>query len=243
MHIVVIIPILNERESLTELYARLRKSLEHEQSFQFTFLFVDSGSVDGSQDFVRELNGNDSRVMLLEDRVRTGLGGAYSCGMQHAINSLHADFVLEIDGDLQHRPEDIPTVLQKTQEGYDYIIGSRFIEGGSIPASWGLERKVLSVGGNLLARGVLGLWTLHDVTSGFKLSRVKGFLDQVDFSRLYSTRHAYKIHLLYYMVQLQARIAEVPITFEERSKGKSKLISNDILDSLRVLSLLRIYGA
>ncbi|MCB0355308.1 MAG: glycosyltransferase [Bdellovibrionales bacterium] len=208
----------------------------------FGVLFVDGGSSDGTLEFLSEQSHLFDWLFVISQERERGLGAAYSQGMLHAIEQLKPDFLLEIDGDRQHRVQDIPLFLEKAKEGYDYVIGSRFIPGGAIPNDWGLERTFLSWVGNFVARTTLSL-SVRDVTSGFKLSRVKGFLDSFDFAKLYSKRHSYKVHMLYFMLQKGAKWCEVPIVFEVRRGGESKLIKNDILDMLSVLFRLRLRGS
>jgi dolichol-phosphate mannosyltransferase len=163
--------------------------------------------------------------------------------MIHAMKEFHADFVMEFDADFQHPPTDIPRMIGTVDGGdVDYVIGSRFIPGGSIPPEWGLHRKFLSVVGNWVARICLFLPSIHDVTSGFKLTRTRGFLDRFDFSALLSRRFAYKVHLLYFMVKMGARVKEVPFHFCPRDAGESKIMNNEMIETLRVIWRLRAAG-
>jgi len=239
----IIIPVYNEQKSIEELCSRISQIVAYSPSVSLQLLFIDSASSDHTAKLIETQARDRAWIHFIQQGEKAGLGSAYALGMTAAIKDHSADYILEMDGDLQHRPEDIPKFLAKIEEGYDYVIGSRFITDGSIPSEWGVDRTFLSKGGNLLARAMLWQWRLHDLTSGFKLSRVEGFLDQFDFSKLYSKRHAYKIHLLAYMLQQGAKTCEVPITFEERSEGESKLVKNDILDTLRVLTKIRFRGA
>jgi len=153
---------------------------------------------------------------------------------------MHADVVMEMDADFQHDPNQIPNFVQKIEDGYDYVIGSRFVKGGSIPKEWGFNRKFLSVGGNIFSKVVLGIYSVSDFTSGFKASRVKNYLDRLDLDSVRSKGFAYKIDLLYKMYKLGAKIAEVPIEFGLRDRGNSKMESNNAADSLKVVLSIRI---
>jgi len=150
------------------------------------------------------------------------------------------DVVVEMDADFQHRPEDLHLLIQGIDDGYDYVIGSRFIHGGSIPKGWSLSRKFLSFGGNFFSKIVLGMFSINDFTSGFKASRVKNFADQINYDTILSKGFAYKIDLLYRMYKLNAKIKEVPITFGIRDRGDSKMEKNNLVDSLRVVLQIRI---
>lgn len=240
MYTVVIIPTFNECGATTPLLKQLIQLRPHSSPDTLEVLYVDGRSTDGTAEILEQAAAKHSWVHVLTQDNCSGLGAAYFEGMQHALLNMRPDFILEFDGDLQHRVSDIPKFLQKAQEGFDYIVGSRFIDGGSLPKGWDWRRVALSRVGNFVARHALSLPALSDITSGFKMSRVRGFLDQFDFQAALSHRHAYKIQLLHFMLSHGARTVEVPIVFEERSAGESKLVKNDILDTLRVLFALRV---
>ena len=147
---------------------------------------------------------------------------------------------MEMDADFQHNPNDIPRLIEKIEQGYDYVIGSRFTKGGSIPKEWGFGRKFWSVGGNIFSKLVLGVYSVSDFTSGFKASRVRNYLDRLDLDSVRSKGFAYKIDLLYKMYKLNAKIAEVPIDFGLRDRGDSKMQGNNALDSLKVVLSIRV---
>jgi dolichol-phosphate mannosyltransferase len=239
MRTVIVIPTFNEVVSTAVLIAQLQDLVRREFKFEIDVLYVDGDSTDGTREIIEHSAARLPWLHSITQSKKEGLGAAYAEGIEYAIRKLDADFILEFDGDLQHRVQDIPQLLRKAEEGFDYVIGSRFVRGGSIPANWDVRRVFLSRFGNFVARKLLALPSLTDITSGFKLSRVRGFLDQFDFVTLLSRRHAYKIHLLHFMVQRGARIAEVPIVFEPRTTGESKLVKNDIFDTLSVIFSLR----
>jgi glycosyltransferase involved in cell wall biosynthesis len=165
---------------------------------------------------------------------------AYLTGMRYAIDTLHADAFIEFDGDGQHDPADIPRLMAKIDAGYDYVIGSRYIAGGGVPAEWALHRRLLSRFGSLYARVLLGL-PVNDVTSGLKATRA-GVMQHTRLlspDHLLSKDYAYKIQFLYEIWRSGARIAEVPILFRLREHDTSKSTWRDILESLKVTALLR----
>ena len=240
MHVVIVIPTYNEYDSTPTLLKQLEFLCSKNFDHHISVVYVDGQSTDGTLALLTQAEERFSWLHVEVQEQLVGLGAAYAQGMLFAIHQLSADYIIEFDGDLQHKVENIPRFLPCIDEGYDYVIGSRFIEGGSIPKEWGIHRRMLSQFGNLVARTLLGLPDIRDFTSGFKLSRVKGFLDKFDFSSLLSLRHAYKIHLLWFMIQSGARTKEIPIVFEPRSSGESKLIKNDIIDTLRVVIQLKL---
>jgi len=168
------------------------------------------------------------------------LGVAFTRGFAHAMDKLKADAVMEMDADFQHDPADVKRFVAEFDNGADYILGSRFIKGGSIPKDWGLYRTFLSVVGNLFIRSVLWLWDVHDLTTGYRLARVDGFINKIDFSKILSKSYAYKIHLLYEMRHRGAKIVEIPIKFVSREKGWSKMDGDDFFESLKVVIKIRL---
>jgi len=200
---------------------------------------VDDNSPDGTADIVRSVMKKYKNIHLITGE-KQGLGAAYVRGFKYAMENLKADVVFEMDADFQHNPNDIPRFLDKISSGYDYVLGSRYISGGSIPKTWGLHRKFLSFFGGWFARVVLGTKSVKDYTTGYKAMRVKGYLDKIDLSKILSKNFAYKIHLLYEMLNLKAKTIEIPIKFVDREKDKSK--SNAVRESkesMKVVLILR----
>lgn len=237
--VVIIICSYNEAESTPKMLEALAQIRSQVTGHDLQVLYVDDSSPDGTADIIRKNQSKYKWLHLLVNPQKVGLGAAYAAGMKYAMRELKADWLMEFDADFQHPPADIPHLTAEISHGYDYIIGSRYIPGGSIPATWSFNRKFLSVVGNLVARILLILPHIHDVTGGFKLSRVKGFMDQFDFDTLLSTRFAYKVHLFFYMIQKGAKVKEVPFHFTAREAGESKIIKNEMQETLRVIFLLQ----
>jgi dolichol-phosphate mannosyltransferase len=178
------------------------------------------------------------------EKEKAGIGAAYIFGMNHAMKEMGAEVVVEMDADLQHDPADVRRLLAELDKGADVAVGTRYIPGGSIPKNWGIHRKFISVFGNVFARVMMGTWNLHDVSTGFRATRVKGFLEKIDLDNLLSKRFGYKLDLCYRLHQLGARITEVPIKFHEREAGDSKqeflnVSKNDFIDTLTVVTKIR----
>ena len=239
MKIIVIIPTYNERETIVDLIddleAEFQKILKHE----FGILIVDGNSPDGTAAAVNQKKQIYQNIDLIIEKEKRGLGIAYLTGIRYAIDVLKAGAFIEFDGDFQHNPVDIKRLIAEFDKGYDCVIGSRYVPGGKVPEKWALYRKLLSKYGSLFIKFVLSLPT-NDNTSGLKLSRVKNFAERLplDEDKILSRRHAYKIHLLYEMVKMGAKIKEIPIEFLERGGGSSKSSLEDILESLRVVFIL-----
>jgi dolichol-phosphate mannosyltransferase len=239
MKIVVVIPTYNEAENISQLIPDLSLQFDNFPQHDFAILVVDGNSPDGTGDVVLELSEQYPFTHLLLEEKKSGLGAAYLFGFKHAMEELDADVIVEMDADFQHKPEDLPKLIQALDEGADYVIGSRYVKGGSIPKEWAFYRKLLSFGGSIFSKIILGIYNINDFTTGYKASRVEGYLDRVDLNEVNSSGFAYKIDLLYKMQRLGAKIVEVPIKFGLRDRGDSKMERDNMLDSLRVVLLLR----
>lgn len=240
MKIVIIIPTYNERKSIENTITKIEEITKTmRKKHEFMILVVDDNSPDGTQDIVRKLSDKYKNISLLTG-TKEGLGVAYARGMKYAMDELYADFVFEMDADGQHDPKYLPDFVEKIDEGYNYIIGSRYIKGGSIPKEWGWHRKFLSFFGSFVARNILGMYQIKDFTGGYKASQVKDYLEKIDLDNLLSKRYAYKIHLLHDMLRLNAKTVEIPIHFKNREKDFSKSTVEDIFESLKVVFKLKL---
>ena len=240
MKIVIIIPTYNERPNIEQMIPLLEKEIFPQiKNHQMFILIVDDKSPDGTAESVREFMKKWHNIELLSGE-KNGLGAAYVRGMKYAMEKMQADAVMEFDSDFQHNPHDIPRLVKAMDEGADYVIGSRYIPGGSIPKGWGLNRKFLSVFGSLFIRIVWLNFSIHDMTSGFKLTKAS-FLKRVDLDHLLSKNFSYKVQILHDIVKLKAKVKEVPIVFKEREKGKSKINVQDQFESFYIVLRLALY--
>ncbi len=239
MRITIVVPTYNEAKNVRRLMPLLQEQFLKAPHHTFTVLVVDGNSPDGTSDVVLELAKTYPFVQLLKEEKKTGLGGAYIYAFKHVLKSIPSDAVMEMDGDLQHNPAELLRLVEKFDEGYDYVIGSRFIKGGSIPKSWGIHRKFLSVGGNLFTQIILGAYGIHDFTSGFRLTRVQGVLDKLDLDHILSKGFSYKMDLLYQIQKLKVKVTEVPIEFCIREDGESKMERNNMFDTMRVVLTIK----
>lgn len=242
MKVVIVIPTYNERASTERMIEALAKELPKIKNHQMEVLYVDDTSPDKTYEVIRTKTKKYPWIHLLLNKEKKGLGIAYAKGFKYAMDELGADFIMEFDGDFQHRPDEIKKLVEKIDGGYEYIIGSRYIKGGSIPKEWDFKRIFLSVVGNWVARIGLLLPGVHDLTTGFKLTKVKGVLDQLDLDHLYSRTFAYKMQIAGQVIQSGAKWVEVPITFMARREGESKIIKNEMFESLRVIFLVQIHN-
>lgn len=240
--IVIVMPTYNERGSIERMIDILVKNIFPKiKNYQMMLLVVDSHSPDRTWELVtKESKRHPGNIFLLDEGGKYGLSAAYIHGFTYAIEKLHADGIMEMDADFQHDPNDIPRFLTEFDKGYDYIIGSRYIPGGSIPSEWSLGRKFLSyVGGSLFTRTTLLMFDIHDFTTGYRLSRVRDFLDKMDLAKVFTNRSfTYKMFLLYEMKNRGGKIKEIPIKFAPRTTGDSKMTTNNIADSLLAILII-----
>ena len=209
-------------------------------------LVVDGNSPDGTGKVVATRAKKYPNVYLLTETSKDGIGAAYLKGFRYALEKLHADFLFEFDGDFQHPPETIPLMLQAMDDGYDYVMGSRKIAGGSNPKGWGFKRLFFSEVGGLAARFILffpfkNFFKVTDPTTGLKVTRVRGFADQLDldFSHLYTKSFGYKLQLLFQILKMGAKFKEVPLVFNVRNSGESKIEPQTAKDILIVAIKIR----
>lgn len=236
--IVIIIPTFNEADVIAETVHGIFRHLACLSGFNVHVLVFDSHSPDGTAWRVKELQSQYPHLHLAGEAEKTGLGGAYIKAMPYAMDVLKADIVIEYDADGSHQPQFIEPMLTLLSQGYDVVMGSRYVPGGGIQDDWPWHRKALSVMGNGIARLFLTN-QYKDFTSGFRITRAT-YLKKIDLAQLLSKQYAYKIHLLWALHQCGAKIVEHPILFLDRKKGYSKFPRNNIVDSLRVVLALRL---
>lgn len=236
MNITLVIPTYNEEETI-EKVVEILEDFFRTSTDTYKILVVDSQSPDGTGETVKHLSQSFSNIHLLPV-AKEGIGRAYMAGFSYAIKNFAPDVLVEMDADLQHDPHDVKRLIEEIHNGYDSVIGSRYIAGGAIPKEWGWHRKFLSAFGGLFARFVLGIPSVHDMTSGFKATRVRGFMDQLKFDMILSGKQAYKFHILFELYQKGAKFKEVPIVFANREYGESKIVKADLLEALKVVTLL-----
>ncbi len=242
---VVIIPTYNEAKTIGKMVKYLfRRTFPMIKHWQMKLLVVDDTSPDGTYKIVQKLQKKYPDLYLYLNPRKMGIGYAYVMGFKYAMKELNADVVIEFDGDFQHPPDTIPAMLKEIEKGADYVLGSRKIPGGSVPKAWGFKRKLFTYVGGFVARLILffpskAFWQITDPTTGLKASRVKGFVDRLDMDHLYSYKFGYKLEFLYKMVKLGAKVKEIPLKFQLRRAGESKIAPDTAKDIFRTVILLR----
>jgi len=240
MRVVIVIPTFNERGNIGRLIEELQNqfsSIDH----QMEILVVDDNSPDGTAELVRAQQLRWPNVHLLSGEKR-GLGAAYIRGMRQAIDVLKADAIFEMDGDLSHKPADVPRLLSALEAGADIVIGSRYVPGGRIPREWPLHRRFISWLGNQLARHVTGIDRVHDCTAGFRAIR-ESVIRNVHQDRFRVRGYVFQVALLHAAIVDGAKVIEVPVEFVDRTVGESKLGIGDIIEFLVSAIWLRFQSA
>jgi len=231
---IVIIPTYNEKGNIGKFIAELENEVFPQiNSYEMNILIVDDSSPDGTAEIVEELRKKYSNLHILRDGEKEGLGAAYVRGMSHAIDKLAGDVLFEIDADFSHDPHKIPEFLQKIDEGYDFVIATRYSAGGSIPSDWGFMRKVYSVMGNLMARAILMRFYIHDWTGGYRAIKKEVFM-KVKNDLTQFKGYTFQVAFLHKAIQQGYKVAEVPIHFVDRTRGKSKVATRDFITNTLV---------
>jgi len=221
--VLIVVPTYNERDNLAWIVERVRTSVPAAD-----VLVVDDGSPDGTGELADQLAAADDQVSVLHRTTKAGLGAAYLQGFEVALQRGY-DVIGEMDADGSHQPEQLPELLAALREA-DLVIGSRWVPGGSV-VNWPLSRKVLSVGGNLYARLLLGI-PVRDITAGYRLFR-RTTLETIDLGSVESAGYIFQADLAFRTVRAGLRVVEVPIEFVERVRGESKMSPDVATESLR----------
>ena len=240
MRIVLIIPTYNERGNIGRLIGELQ-SIFRSLADEMHILVVDDNSPDGTIDIVREYQRRSRNVHVLQGQ-KQGLGTAYIRGMRYALETLCADAVFEMDADFSHKPADVPRLIAALEQGADFVIGSRYVPGGSIPREWGLHRRLNSRFGNIVARYLAGIYRIHDCTAGFRAIR-SDVVRRIDLQGFRVQGYAFQIALLHAAVMGGARVVELPVQFVDRTVGESKLGTKDIIEFFRSAAWIRFQSS
>ncbi len=229
MQTYIIIPTYNEAENLPNLLKEI-----FALPVEAGVINVDDGSPDGTGDIAEEWAAAcPGRMAIVHRPGKLGLGTAYLAGFRRAFE-LGAGSVLTMDADFSHNPRYIPAMLAKGQEA-DLVIGSRYVPGGDmLYCPW--YRKLLSGGANLIAHFALGL-EARDTTAGFRLYR-REVLESIDLNGIFSSGYSFLIEMLYLVQRKGWRVAEVPIVYEDRMAGQTKISRAEIMRALYTVARL-----
>jgi dolichol-phosphate mannosyltransferase len=225
----ICLPTYNERENLE---AMLRALAPHGVGV----LVIDDNSPDGTGTLADELSRELDFVSVLHREKKEGLGPAYLAGFRRALAE-GAEYVLEMDCDFSHNPADVPRLLAAVEGGADLALGSRYVAGGGTE-NWGLTRRIVSAGGSLYARLLLGVG-IRDLTGGFKCYR-RAVLERIDLDAIHSKGYAFQIEGTYRTLRAGFDVVEVPITFIDRTAGQSKMSRTIFLEAVTRVPALRL---
>ena len=223
----LIVPTYNEVENLEALVQAAGKALNKASPEDFVILVVDDNSPDGTGALADRLAAARDELRVLHRPVKAGLGPAYLAGFAEALAG-GAAYVMEMDADFSHDPEDLGRLVAAARDGADLVLGSRYVPGGGV-TDWGAVRRLVSRGGSLYARVMLHL-PQRDLTGGFKCFR-RATLESIDLGSVRSKGYAFQIELTYRAARRGLRVVEVPIVFRERRVGQSKMSSRIALEA------------
>ena len=221
--ITIIIPTYNEKENISKIVPDIFEVFKRNK-IDGNVIVVDDGSPDGTGDVVKDLM-KKYNLDIIERKCKSGLGSAYIAGFKKALKE-SSDIIFEMDADYSHNPKYIPDFVNKINEGYDLVIGSRYIKGGAVK-NWGPKRIMVSKGGNFVARTLSGLRT-NDVTAGYRAYR-KEIFKRLDLDRIRSSGYDFQIEMVFRTSRKGFKVTEIPITFVDRHVGSSKLARKDII--------------
>ena len=218
----VIIPTYNEAENLEWIAGRVREAAP-----EVDILVADDNSPDGTGRIADRLSANDPHVHVMHRKGKQGLGAAYLAGFYWGLERGY-DALVEMDADGSHKPEDLPRLLERAHDA-DLVIGSRYVRGGGV-VNWPLYRQLISRGGSLWTRLMLGI-PVKDCTGGFRVFR-RATLEGLGLDEVASAGYCFQVDLLWRTLKAGFRVVEVPITFVERERGNSKMSKAIFIEAL-----------
>jgi dolichol-phosphate mannosyltransferase len=232
MRAVVCLPTYNERENLEAMVRALGDRLDTSRD---RVLVIDDNSPDGTGAMADDLAAELAWVDVLHRPGKAGLGPAYIAGFRHAL-ATGAELVLEIDCDFSHDPKDVPRLIAACEAGADLALGSRWVRGGGT-VNWGVGRTLISRGGSLYARAILGVG-VRDLTGGFKCFR-RPVLEGIDLDAITAKGYGFQIETTYRALRAGFGVVEVPITFVDRRVGESKMDGSIVVEAMLQVPRLR----
>jgi len=219
----IVLPTYQESANIAEVIRRA-----HEAVPSASILVVDDSSPDHTAEIAEEAGAQFGVVEVMRRPGKSGLGSAYRDGFRRGLAD-GFDVLIEMDSDLSHDPSVLPSLIEGIAAGADLVIGSRYVEGGSIP-DWTWHRRALSRWGNRYASWVLGIDVL-DSTSGYRAYR-SDLLAKVDFHTVKADGYGFQIEMAYRVLGAGGRVAEVPISFVDRARGTSKMSSRIVFEAM-----------
>ena len=230
----LVIPTYNEAENLANIVQAAGAELEAVAAGRFRILIVDDNSPDGTGSIADSLAAEQEWVEVLHRPGKAGLGQAYLAGFTHALER-GAELLMEMDADFSHDPRYLPQLLAAAEDA-DLVLGSRYVLGGGV-RDWGLLRRLISRGGGLYARVILGV-DVRDLTGGFKCIR-REVLEAIDLPSLRAEGYVFQIEVTYRALLAGFTVREVPIVFADRTVGTSKMSSRIALEAMLLVPVMK----
>lgn len=230
----IVLPTYNERENL-ERFVHALLEVFKENGLKGRILVVDDNSPDGTGEIADRLTRELDNLTVLHRQKKEGLGPAYLAGFKKAL-ATDTRFIFEMDCDFSHDPANVPRMLAAARAA-DLVLGSRYVPGGKVE-NWGLLRRLISRGGSLYARWILGI-SVNDLTGGLKCFR-REVLEALDLDRVSAHGYGFQIELTYKAIKKGFRVKEIPITFIDRERGQSKMSRRIVLEAALIVWRLRL---
>ncbi len=227
---IVIIPTFNESENITNIINELK-------NFDLDILIVDDNSPDKTSQIVKKLMIKNKKIKILERPRKLGLGSAYRDGFRYCIENDYENLI-QMDADFSHRIEDLKNMLTFINS-YEVIIGSRYVDGGG-SIGWSRIRKILSKVANIYAK-IITKSNIYDMTSGFRIYS-RNALEKIEYDKTKSDGYSFQIEMSVRANNQKLKIKEVPIVFNERREGESKMNLKIIIEALFIVFKLRLGG-
>lgn len=227
----IIIPTYNERDCLADIVRAVRSAVP-----AATVQIVDDNSPDGTGALADEMAAADPQVRVLHRAAKAGLGAAYLDAFDRALAEGTWQRIVQMDADFSHAPQDVPRLLQALDDGADLAVGSRYVAGGGT-RNWGLTRRMISKGGGTYARTILGVG-VKDLTAGFKAWKTQT-LKNINLGAVEARGYGFQIEMTFRVLRNGMQVTEVPILFEDRRVGESKMSGSIFAEALSLVWRLR----
>jgi dolichol-phosphate mannosyltransferase len=233
----VVIPTYNEAANIDGIVRATVSELQRLAPDSHHILIVDDNSPDGTGAIADRLAASNPAIEVLHRAAKTGLGHAYLAGFAHALAG-GAELVIEMDADFSHDPRYLESLIDAASDA-DLVLGSRYVPGGGVE-DWGIVRRLISRGGGLYARAILGV-PIHDLTGGFKCIH-RRVLEGIGLETVRAEGYVFQIEVTYRALLAGFKVTEVPIVFRDRSVGTSKMSTRIALEAMWAVPLLRRSG-
>jgi dolichol-phosphate mannosyltransferase len=237
MNVAILIPTYNEKDNISKLLPEIQLVAARNRDITIHVFVIDDSSPDGTLDAVKLLEqgvrSENFHIIPVSRAKKEGLGKAYIYAFNKLLNSkVQYKYALQMDADLSHNPIYIDDFLRFARDGFEFVVGSRYIDGGGIP-DWGLHRRLLSKFGNLYARIMLGN-KISDYTGGFNMYSMS-LLRKLNFDLIDESGYGFLIALKFSVLKLTNKVGQVPIIFIDRTMGDSKMPLNTLVKNFKLV--------